>query len=315
MLVNGQWAQNWQPVQSKDDQGRFIRQTSTFRHWVTPDGRAGPTGSAGFKAEAGRYHLYVAYICPWACRTLMALQLKGLSEMISVSVVNPCLTPEGWRFGGFSGSKADPAFNVDYLHQLYTRADNQFSGRATVPVLWDKKTQTIVNNESADIVRMLNSAFSSMSDSGPDLYPRALAGDIDSLNHYLYDGLNNGVYKAGFASSQFAYEEAYQQVFATLDALEHRLSDGRPYLFGEKITESDIRLFVTLIRFDTAYYGLFKCNRNTLVSMPFLHEYMHRIWTLPGVASTVHLDHIKAGYYSVKSLNPTGVVPLGPEVL
>ncbi|MCP8897688.1 glutathione S-transferase family protein [Gilvimarinus xylanilyticus] len=314
MLINGQWAQDWQPVQAKDDEGRFIRQTSTFRHWVTPDGRAGPTGDPGFKAEAGRYHLYVAYICPWASRTLMALQLKGLAELISVSVVNPRLTSEGWRFGGFPGADEDPHWGAKYMHQIYTHADSRFTGRATVPVLWDKKMQTIVNNESADILRMLNTAFCSLTDTGPDLYPPALAGDIDALNQRLYAGLNNGVYQAGFASSQQAYNEAYQQVFATLDELENRLSDGRHYLFGGAITEADIRLFVTLVRFDAAYHGLFKCNRNTLASMPGLHAYMHRIWQLPGVAATVHLDHIKAGYYSVKSLNPSGIVPLGPEV-
>ena len=314
MLINGQWAQDWQPVQAKDDEGRFIRQTSTFRHWVTPDGRAGPTGVAGFKAEAGRYHLYVAYICPWASRTLMALQLKGLADLISVSVVNPRLTSEGWRFGGFPGANEDPHLGAKYMHQIYTHADSRFTGRATVPVLWDKKMQTIVNNESADILRMLNTAFCSLTDTGPDLYPHALADDIDALNQRFYAGLNNGVYQAGFASSQQAYNEAYQQVFATLDDVENRLSDGRHYLLGDAITEADIRLFVTLVRFDAAYHGLFKCNRNTLASMPGLHAYMHRIWRLPGVAATVHLDHIKAGYYSVKSLNPSGIVPLGPEV-
>lgn len=315
MLVNGNWTQDWQPVQSKDEQGRFVRQTSSFRNWITPDGAPGPTGRGGFNAEAGRYHLYVAYICPWASRTLMALALKGLKNIISVSVVNPVLTDQGWQFGGFQGSDHDPVHQVRYMHQLYSFADNDYTGRATVPVLWDKQTDTMVNNESADILRMLNTAFSEVIDHGPDLYPAHLAADIDALNDTLYTQLNNGVYKAGFASSQQAYEEAYEQVFACLDKLEARLSDGRAYLFGEALTESDVRLFVTLVRFDAAYHGLFKCNRNMIKDMPQLHGYMHRILALEGVAATVHPDHIKAGYYSIKTLNPGGIVPVGPASL
>ncbi|WP_428820719.1 glutathione S-transferase family protein [Microbulbifer sp. MCCC 1A16149] len=313
MLVNGVWQENWQPVQQEDDDGRFIRQTSSFRNWVTADGSAGVTGRAGFKAEAGRYHLYVAYICPWASRALMARQLKGLTEVISVSVVNPVLTDQGWAFGGFSGADEDTLNGAHYMHQLYTRADPNFTGRATVPVLWDKHTGTIVNNESADIVRMLNSAFSHLGNHGPDLYPAVLAEDIDALNGYLYENLNNGVYQAGFATTQFAYKEAYNRVFATLDELESRLADGRQFLFGDDLTESDIRLFVTLVRFDAAYFGLFKCNRNTLKEMPNLHRYMHRVLELEGVQETVKLAHIKAGYYSIKALNPTGIVPEGPR--
>ena len=312
MLVKGVWQENWQPVQAKDEQGRFIRQTSTFRNWITPDGSPGPTGRGGFKAEAGRYHLYVAYICPWASRTLMMRQLKGLQELISVSVVNPQLTEQGWQFGGFPGADEDHLNGARYLHELYTRADPQVSGRATVPVLWDKQTGTIVNNESADIVRMLNGAFSQLVDEGPDLYPQALAAEIDALSQVIYSDLNNGVYQAGFASSQQAYDEAYAKVFAQLDALEGRLADGRRYLFGEALTESDLRLFVTLVRFDAAYHGLFKCNRNTLRDMPALHAYMHRILALEGIADTVNIDHIKAGYYSIKALNPSGIVPVGP---
>ncbi|GAA0846434.1 glutathione S-transferase family protein [Marinobacter szutsaonensis] len=312
MLVNGVWQENWQPVQAKDDEGRFIRQTSSFRNWITPDGEPGPTGKGGFKAEKGRYHLYVAYICPWASRALMARELKGLKELIGVTVVNPRLTDQGWQFGGFQGADEDSLNGARYMHELYTRADPQISGRATVPVLWDKQTGTIVNNESADILRMLNSAFRGIVDQGPDLYPADLASDIDALNGYLYTDLNNGVYQAGFASSQQAYDEAYGKVFAALDELEHRLADGRTYLFGDRLTETDIRLFVTLVRFDAAYHGLFKCNRHTLASMPGLHAYMHRILALDGIASTVHLDHIKAGYYSIKALNPSGIVPAGP---
>lgn len=315
MLVNGIWQENWQPVQAKDDEGRFIRQTSTFRHWITPDGAPGPTGRGGFKAEPGRYHLYVAYICPWASRVLMARRLKGLEEMIGVSVVNPRLTDQGWRFGGFPGADEDPLHGARYLHELYTRADPGVCGRATVPMLWDRQTGTLVNNESADILRMLNSAFSDLVDRGPDLYPAHLATEIDALNHVIYTELNNGVYQAGFASSQQAYEEAFGKVFARLDALEARLGDGRSYLFGDELTETDIRLFVTLVRFDAAYHGLFKCNRNTLAAMPALHAYLHRLLALEGIAETVNLDHIKAGYYSIRALNPGGIVPVGPDRL
>ncbi|MEQ6887736.1 glutathione S-transferase family protein [Halomonas sp. CS7] len=312
MLVNGVWQENWQPVQAKDEQGRFIRQTSPFRHWITPDGAPGPNGEGGFKAEAGRYRLYVAYICPWASRALMVRALKGLKDVIDVTVVNPRLTDQGWRFGGYPGADEDRLHGARYLHELYTSADPRASGRATVPVLWDTRTGTIVNNESADIVRMLNGAFAGIKDQGPDLYPADLAAEIDALNAYLYTDLNNGVYQAGFASSQQAYEEAYGKVFAALDEMEARLADGRPYLFGERLTETDLRLFVTLVRFDAAYHGLFKCNRNTLRAMPNLHAYMHRILALDGIAETVNLDHIQAGYYSIKALNPTGIVPAGP---
>ncbi|AOY89093.1 glutathione-dependent reductase [Marinobacter salinus] len=315
MLVNGIWQENWQPVQAKDEAGRFIRQTSPFRNWITPDGTPGPTGAGGFKAEKGRYHLYVAYICPWASRALMARQLKGLKDVLDVTVVNPRLTDQGWQFGGYPGADEDRLNGAHYMHELYTRADPTISGRATVPVLWDKHTGTIVNNESADILRMLNSAFADVVDQGPDLYPESLAGEINKLNEYLYTDLNNGVYQAGFASSQAAYSEAYTKVFAALDEMDSRLADGRTYLFGDQLTETDIRLFVTLVRFDAAYHGLFKCNRNTLRSMPRLHAYMHRILALDGIADTVNLDHIKAGYYSIKALNPAGIVPEGPGEL
>ena len=312
MLVNGQWQSNWQPVQAKDAQGRFIRQSSSFRHWVTRDGRPGPTGIGGYKAEAGRYHLYVAYICPWASRTLMALQLKGLTDVVSVSVVNPRLGDQGWQFGGFDGSTEDNVNGAQYLHQLYSQVDPKYTGRATVPVLWDKRTHTIVNNESADILRMLNQAFSDSRHHGTDLYPAHLADALDEFNQDVYTRFNNGVYQAGFAVSQQAYEEAYENVFAAMDQLEQRLQDGRSFLFGEAITEADIRVFVTLVRFDVAYHGLFKCNRNRLLDMPKLHTYMHRVMALDGIADTVKLDHIKAGYYSIKALNPTGIVPSGP---
>lgn len=317
MLVNGVWQEKWQPIQKEDAQGRFIRQTSSFRHWITADGSPGITGNGGFKAEPGRYHLYVAYICPWACRTLMARQLKGLSQWISTSVVDPRLTDQGWQFGDFPGSDQDPLSGARYVHELYTRADPDFTGRATVPVLWDKQSKTIVNNESADILRMLNSAFDHLDRPvrGPDLYPSDIAEEIDALNGRLYTELNNGVYQAGFATTQVAYEEAYGRVFAALDEIESRLDDGRQYLFGDRFTEADIRLFVTLVRFDSAYYGLFKCNRDRIKDMPRLHRYMMGILNQPEVAETVNLTHIKAGYYSVKALNPTGIVPVGPASL
>ena len=312
MLVNCVWQENWQPVQAKDNDGRFIRQTSSFRHWITPDGSAGPTGSSGFKAEAGRYHLYVAYICPWASRALMVRQLKQLQDFISISVVEPVLTEQGWRFGDFPGANRDTLNGATYMHELYSQADPLVNGRATVPVLWDKQKKTIVNNESADIVRMLNTAFSHLAPSSLDLYPAHLADDIDALNKNIYEQLNNGVYQAGFASSQAAYNEAYDKVFQMLDALEETLSDGRAYLLGEQLTETDIRTFVTLVRFDGAYHGIFKCNRNTLSSMENLQRYMTRIYQLDGIAETVNMQHIKAGYYSIKALNPSGIVPQGP---
>ncbi|MDZ4309343.1 MAG: glutathione S-transferase family protein [Cypionkella sp.] len=307
MLVDGKWVANWQPVQAKDAEGGFVRQQSTFRNWITPD------GASGFKAEAGRYHLYVALICPWASRTLIARKLKGLEQAISVSVVNPALTDQGWRFGGYPGSTPDHLHNATYMHEIYTRADPHMSGRATVPVLWDKHTDTLVNNESADIVRMLNSGFGNLA-FGPDLYPEALRPEIDALNDAIYPALNNGVYRAGFATTQTAYESAFADVFTTLDSLEQRLSDNRPYLHGDQFTETDIRAFVTLIRFDAAYHGLFKTNLRRIADYPNLQAYMLRILNLPGIRDTVSIDHIKRGYYSIKTLNPLGLVPVGPAL-
>jgi putative glutathione S-transferase len=314
MLVNGKWTQDWQPVQATDAKGGFVRQVSSFRNWVTPDGSAGPTGEDGFAAAAERYHLYVAYICPWASRTLIARKLKKLEDVVSVSVVEPVLSDEGWRFGDYPGSNRDDLNGATYLHELYSRAEPTFTGRATVPVLWDRERKTIVNNESADIVRMLNSGFGALSDESVDLYPEALRGEIDGLNERIYPALNNGVYRAGFATTQVAYEEAYHGVFAMLDELEARLGDGRAFLTGESFTEADIRLFVTLIRFDAAYYGLFKCNRRRLADYPALSAYTRRVLDLPGVRGTVNIDHIKRGYYSIKALNPNRIVPLGPDL-
>jgi putative glutathione S-transferase len=309
MLVNGKWVAKWQPVQAKDEKGGFVRQNSSFRNWITPDGSPGPTGEGGFEAEPGRYHLYVALICPWASRTLIGRSLKGLEDVISVSVVEPELSDQGWRF-----AEPDELNGITYLHELYTRTDPMISGRATVPVLWDKKRGTIVNNESAEILRMMNSAFGDLADPTFDLYPADLREEIDALNARIYPSLNNGVYRAGFATTQVAYEEAFHQVFAMLGELEAHLGDGRPFLLGDRVTEADVRLFVTLVRFDVAYHGLFKCNLRRLADYPALSEYQARFLALPGVRETVSVDHIKRGYYSVKALNPTGIVPLGPEL-
>lgn len=311
MLVNGKWVADWQPVQAKDDQGRFVRQVSSFRNWITQDGSAGPTGTGGFKAEGGRYRLYVALICPWASRTLIARKLKGLEGLIAVTVVNPVLTDQGWAFGGYPGAEQDPLHGARHLHELYTHADADYTGRATVPVLWDEKTDTMVSNESADIVRMFDIAFSDLVPGGPDLCPADLREAIDALNTEVYDRLNNGVYKAGFASTQAAHDEAVAGVFAMLDKLEDRLTGS--FLFGDRFTESDIRLFVTLIRFDAAYHGLFKTNRRRIADYPQLSAYMERVLRLPGVRDTVDIKHIKAGYYSIKALNPNGIVPAGPD--
>ena len=315
MLVNGKWQGDWQPVQAVDAKGGFVRQVSTFRNWVTPDGAPGPTGRGGFKAEAGRYHLYVALICPWASRTLIARKLKGLDDVVSLSVVEPVLGLEGWTFapaeGATPGATVDHVNGATWMHDLYRKADPQVNGRATVPVLWDKATGTLVSNESADILRMFDSGFGDLA-SGPDLRPAALASEIDALNDWIYPRLNNGVYRAGFATTQAAYDEAVVQVFEALEALEARLADGRDFLHGAAFTETDIRAFVTLVRFDTAYHGIFKCNLRRLADYPGLDRYLRRVLAVPGVRETVNLDHIKRGYYSIKSLNPNGIVPKGP---
>ncbi len=313
MLVNGHWSAEWHPVQAKDERGSFVRRPSQFRDWITVDGRPGPTGEGGFASEAGRYHLYVALICPWASRTLLVRKLKGLEQVISVSVLEPFITDQGWRFGDYPGADKDLLNGATYLHEIYTRADPLYTGRATVPVLWDRRRRTIVNNESADIIRMLNDSFGELGTIDVDLYPPDLRVEIDALNEPIYCKLNNGVYRAGFASTQQAYEEAFWDVFAMLDELERRL-DNRSFLFGDGLTETDVRLFVTLVRFDAVYHGLFKCNLRRLIDYPNLTAYLHRILALPGVRETVSIDHIKQGYYSMKTLNPTRIVPVGPQV-
>lgn len=310
MLIDGQWAEDFQPVQKKDSKGGFVRQPSQFRSWVTPTGEAGPTGDPGFKAEVNRYHLYVAYICPWASRTLMARKLKKLEDVVSVSILNPKLGDKVWEFGGYPGAEPDPLFGDDYLYQSYLRADDHYTGRITVPVLWDKLQNTIVSNESAEIIRMFNTGFGDLADNSVDLYPLAMREEIEKVNERIYHSFNNGVYRAGFATTQIAYEEACLDVFDALEYIEARLSDA-PFIAGKTLTEADIRLFVTLIRFDLAYHGLFKTNLKQIKDYPSTYAYMKRIYALPGIADTVNIDHIKAGYYSIKALNPTGIVPLG----
>lgn len=310
MLVEGKWTEAWQPVQATDAKGGFVRQISTFRCWITPDGSPGPTGEGGFKAEPGRYHLFVTMICPWAGRTLLARKLKRLDDLISVTILDPVLTDQGWAF--------DPAAPDDirgaatYLHEIYTRAEPHFTGRATVPVLWDRKTQTIVNNESADILRMFNSAFAEIAPACIDLYPEDLREKIDALNARIYPALNNGVYRAGFATTQVAHDEAFDDIFAMLDTLETTIET--PFLFGSRLTESDIRLFVTLIRFDAAYHGLFKCNLRRVADYPRLSSWLITMLKVPGVPACVDIDAIKRGYYSIKKLNPAGIVPKGPAL-
>ena len=308
MLVEGKWSSDWHPVQSTDKQGGFVRQTSGFRDFISSD------GSTEFAAEADRYHLYVALICPWASRALIARKLKGLESLISVTVVEPQLGAQGWRFGRFPGAQQDTLNNAQYLHEIYTRVAPDYTGRATVPVLWDKKTGTIVSNESADIVRMFNSGFGDLADNRIDLYPAALRAEIDALNESLYPRLNNGVYRAGFATTSISYQQAFNDVFSQLDELEALLSDGRTFLLGERLTETDIRLFVTLIRFDVAYHGLFKCNLRRIRDYTLLNRYLKSMLSVSGVRETVSIDHIKQGYYSIKALNPNGIVPAGPDL-
>jgi len=310
LLVDGKWQDKW--YETKSNGGRFVRSESQFRNWITPDGSAGPTGTAGFHAEAGRYHLYVSYACPWAHRTLIMLVLKGLTDMIDVSVVGMTMLENGWTFDKADGSSGDPLFGAEFMHQLYTQADRQYSGRVTVPVLWDKERGTIVSNESADIIRMLGSAFDGLGAKQGDYWPCDRRAEIEKLNNRIYSTINNGVYKTGFATSQEAYEEAIVPLFETLDWLENHLASNR-YLLGGAYTEADIRLFTTLIRFDPVYVGHFKCNIRMLKDYPNLWAYTRELYNLPGVADTVHMDHIKTHYYrSHKTINPSGVVPIGP---
>jgi putative glutathione S-transferase len=312
LLIDAEWRDSW--YDTKKTGGRFVRQVSAFRNWVTPDGSPGPTGKGGFKAEAGRYHLYVSLACPWAHRTLIFRALKGLEDMISVSVVNPLMGENGWSFDPGEGVVPDNVNGTRYLYEIYTKADPDYTGRVTVPALWDKQTGTIVNNESAEIIRMFNSAFDAVGATGPDFYPAALGEEIDRMNDHVYDRINNGVYKAGFATTQKAYDEAVQGLFEALDGLEAKLSRQR-YLTGDRITEADWRLFTTLVRFDAVYVGHFKTNLKRLVDYPNLWAWTRELYQTPGVAGTVNLTHIKDHYYrSHRTINPTGIVPAGPAV-
>jgi glutathionyl-hydroquinone reductase len=313
MLVDGQWSESWRPVSTTDAKGGFVRQVSSFRSWVTADGAAGPTGEGGFRAEPSRYHLYASFGCPWATRVLIARNLKRLEDVVSVAIVEPMMTGQGWRFGDYPGTDRDTVNGATYLHEIYTRADPRFTGRATVPALWDKERGTIVNNESADLLRMFNSGFSALADPSIDLCPEDLREAIDALNEDTYASLNNGVYRAGFATTQAAYEEAFWPIFATLERLEQRLKSG-PFLFGDRLTESDIRVFVTLARFDAAYHGLFKCNLRRVADHANVSAYLARLIAIPAFRAAFNLDHIKRGYYSISALNPSRIVPLGPEL-
>ena len=312
LLVDGQWVDQW--YDTKKTGGRFVRTQAQFRNWITADGSAGPTGQAGFKAEANRYHLYVSLACPWASRTLMIRTLKGLEDMISISVVHPLMLEHGWTFEEGEGVIGDPIFQVRYLHQVYTAVEPDYTGRVTVPVLFDKKTKTIVNNESSEIIRMLNTAFDGLGAKSGNYVPDQWLEEIDAVNDFVYHRINNGVYKAGFATKQEVYEEEVTTLFAALDQMEERLA-GQDYLVGNRLTEADIRLFTTLVRFDAVYFGHFKCNLKPLTAYPNLWAYTKRIYQLPGMAQTVNFDHIKRHYYgSHKTINPTGVIPLGPTL-
>ena len=312
LLIDGAWHDEW--YDTAETGGRFRRQDSSFRSWVTADGTEGPAGNAGFKAEPGRYHLYVSLACPWAHRTLIMRAFKGLSSMIDVSIVHWLMLDRGWTFKGGPGVVPDPIHEADYLYQIYTAADPHYTGRVTVPVLWDKKRATIVNNESSEIIRMFNSAFDEAGARPGNYYPSDLADEIDAVNARVYDTLNNGVYKAGFATTQEAYEEAVEPLFGTLDWLEDRLSRAS-YLCGDRLTEADVRLFTTLVRFDAVYVGHFKCNRRRIADYPALSAHTRRIYHEPGVAETVNFQHIKRHYYeSHRTINPTGIVPVGPDL-
>jgi len=311
LLERGRWQEN-DPSRIKD--GRFVRPPTTFRNFVTADGSPGPTGDGGFRAEADRYHLYVSLACPWAHRTLIFRKLKKLENIISVSVTEAVLSKIGWQFGAEPGASFDTVNHKKTLAEIYLLANPSYSGRVTVPVLWDKKRHAIVNNESSEIIRMFNSAFDAITGDHTDYYPAALRPEIDRINHLVYETVNNGVYRAGFATTQPAYEEAARAVFATLDDVEQRLSRQR-YLLGARMTEADWRLFTTLVRFDAVYYSHFKCNVRRIIDYPNLWNYLRDLYQVPGVAETVSLDHIKRHYYeSHRNVNPNGIVPIGPDI-
>lgn len=312
LLIDGQWHDQWYDTESSE--GRFVREAATLRNWITADGEAGPSGKAGFTAEGDRYHLYVSLACPWAHRTLIFRRLKNLEDIISVSVVSPLMLEQGWTYKQDEGSSGDALYGFEYHHQLYTRHKSDYTGRSTVPLLWDKRQEEIVSNESSEIIRMFNNAFNHITGNSLDFYPESLRESIDEINEFVYHNINNGVYKAGFATTQQAYEEAYAALFSALDKVEDILSRQR-YLTGKELTEADWRLFTTLIRFDAVYHGHFKCNRQRMEDFPRLSNYVRELYQYPGVADTVNFDHIKRHYYgSHHMINPSRIVPVGPQI-
>ena len=312
LLIEGRWHDQW--YDTRKSKGEFLRTNSQFRNWITADGSAGPSGESGFPAEAGRYHLYVSLACPWAHRTLIFRALKSLEDIIPVSIVHPYMLDKGWVFDDWKGETADSIYGFNCLHQLYTRANPDYSGRVTVPVLWDTELETIVSNESSEIIRMFNSAFADYTLEKTDYYPEELRNEIDSINARIYETLNNGVYRCGFATTQKAYETAFTELFDCLDELESRLSKQR-FLIGNRITEADWRLFTTLIRFDAVYYSHFKTNLRRIFDYPELYGYTCDLYQQPGIKQTVNYEHIKQHYfYSHETINPTRVVPNGPEI-
>ncbi|TCL00512.1 putative glutathione S-transferase [Shimia isoporae] len=313
LLVDGKWVDQW--YDTKSSGGKFVRSASQFRNWITADGSAGPSGSDGFKAESGRYHLFVSYACPWAHRTLIFRKLKGLEDHIGMSAVHPDMLGEGWHFATDDhGATGDILYGLSHAHNLYTKADPTYSGRVTVPILWDKQRETIVSNESAEIIRMFNSAFDGITGNTDDYWPEGHRDEIEEVNARIYDTLNNGVYKSGFATTQEAYDAAVHPLFDTLDWLEERLSHQR-YLMGDALTEADWRLFTTLIRFDPVYHLHFKCNRRRLMDYPNLWAYTRELYQVPGVRETVNMEHIVRHYhYSHESINPHRIVPINPVI-
>ena len=311
MLIDGKWAED---EVTQNQGGKFLRPDSIFRNWVTIDGSPGPSGSGGFKAEPNRYHLYLSHNCPWAYRTLLFRKLKGLEDQVSIAISASSCKDEGWTYKKEAGCIPDVVNNITYLHEIYTKVDAEYTGRVTVPTLWDKKNQTIVSNESSEIIRMFNSAFEGVGSVGPDYYPEKLRGNIDAINEVVYSNVNNGVYRCGFASTQEAYEEAFDRLFNTLDDLENTLNSQR-YLVGGTLTEADWRLFSTLLRFDIVYYGLFKCNKRHIYEYPNLWNFTLELYQYPGVAEVTELEHIKQGYYAnMQRLDVKGFVPRGPNL-
>ena len=310
LLIDGSWSTAWYDTEKTD--GKFVREDAGFRHWITADGAAGPTGKAGFKAESGRYHLYVSHACPWAHRTMIFRHLKALDTHISVSVVHPLMLDNGWSFATDEFATGDTLYQSDFLYQIYQKSKPDVTGRVTVPVLWDKQTEQIVSNESSEIIRMFNSAFDAITGNRLDFWPAARRNAIEMINDDIYQHINNGVYRAGFATKAPAYDEAVTDLFDALDRVEARLGENR-YLLGDDITEADWRLFTTLIRFDPVYVSHFKCNLRRIADYPALSGYLRELYQMPGIAETVVMPHIKTHYYtSHRNLNPTGIVPKGP---